>query len=98
MKASWDVAQCSLGVDRRFGGAYCIQYQGDVYTPSESLFIILIMEVVCTSETSAYSNVTTRRYFPEGSDLHTLRRENLKYHILSMLIYTYFYISSDFLS
>jgi hypothetical protein len=31
----------------------------------------LIMEVVRTSETSVYSNETTRRYIPEGANLHT---------------------------
>jgi hypothetical protein len=36
------------------------------------------MEAVRTSETSVYSNETTWRYVPEGSKLHTRRRENLK--------------------
>jgi len=31
----------------------------------------LIMEAACTSETSIYSKETTRRYIPEGSNLHT---------------------------
>jgi head-tail adaptor len=35
------------------------------------------MEAVLTSETSAYFNVTTRRYILEDSKLHTRRRENL---------------------
>jgi hypothetical protein len=30
------------------------------------------------SETSVYSNETSRRYIPEGFNLHTRRRENLK--------------------
>jgi hypothetical protein len=29
-----------------------------------------MMEAVRTSETSVYSNETTRRYIPEGSNLH----------------------------
>jgi hypothetical protein len=33
--------------------------------------IILMMEVVCTSETSVTFNVTTGRYIPEESELHT---------------------------
>jgi hypothetical protein len=37
-----------------------------------------MMEAVRTSETSVYSKETTRRYIPEGSKLHTRRRENLK--------------------
>jgi hypothetical protein len=35
---------------------------------------------VHNSETSVYSDETTRRYIPEGSKLHTYRGENLKYH------------------
>jgi hypothetical protein len=38
----------------------------------------LMMEAVGTSETSVNFNVTTRRYIPEDSKLHTRRRENLK--------------------
>jgi hypothetical protein len=41
-----------------------------------------LMEAVCTSETSVYSNETTRRYIPVDSQLHTRRRENLKSHII----------------
>jgi hypothetical protein len=36
------------------------------------------MEAVRTSETSVYSNETTRRCIPESCHLHTRRRENLK--------------------
>jgi hypothetical protein len=36
-----------------------------------------MMEAACTSETSVYFNETTRRYIPEGSNIHTRRRENL---------------------
>jgi hypothetical protein len=38
------------------------------------------MEAVRTSETSIKINLTTRRYIPEESKLHTRRCENLKYH------------------
>jgi hypothetical protein len=38
----------------------------------------LMMEAVRTSETSVNFNVTTRRYIPEDSKLHTRRCENLK--------------------
>jgi hypothetical protein len=48
--AFWDVAPCRLiGVDRRFGGVYCLHRQGDE-------FIALMMEAIHTSETSVYSN------------------------------------------
>jgi hypothetical protein len=39
------------------------------------------MEAVRTFETSVHFNVTTRRYIPEDSKLHTRRRENLKCHV-----------------
>jgi hypothetical protein len=41
-------------------------------------FIALMMEAVRISETTVTFNVTTRRYIPEDSKLHTRRRENLK--------------------
>jgi hypothetical protein len=37
---------------------------------------------VRTSETSDNYNMTTRRYIPEDTELHTRRRENLKSHVL----------------
>jgi hypothetical protein len=40
--------------------------------------IALLMEALRTSERSVYSNDSTRRYIPEGFNLHTRRRENLK--------------------
>jgi hypothetical protein len=44
-----------------------------------------IMEAARTSETSA-NNYFTLQYIPEDkSELHTRRRENLKYHILSSM-------------
>jgi hypothetical protein len=41
-----------------------------------------MMEAVRTSETSVNFNVTTRRYIPEDSKLHTRSRKNLKSHIV----------------
>jgi hypothetical protein len=76
IRALWDVAPCNpIGVNRRFRGAYCFNLQGDEFTA-------LKIEAVRTTETSLYSNQTTRRYMPEGSNFHTRRRESLKYHIL----------------
>jgi hypothetical protein len=37
-------------------------------------------EAVLTSEASVCSNEITWRCIPEGCNLHTRRRENLKYH------------------
>jgi hypothetical protein len=42
--------------------------------------LALMREAVRTYETLVYSNENTRRYNPEGSNLHTRRRENLKSH------------------
>jgi hypothetical protein len=41
-------------------------------------FITLIMEAVSTSEISVYSNETTRRCIPEGSNIHIRRLENVE--------------------
>jgi hypothetical protein len=49
----------------------CLHHQG-----------ALMMEAARTSETSV-DNYFTRQYIPEDkSELHTLRRENLKSHML----------------
>jgi len=43
--------------------------------------LTLMVDEVSISETSIYSNETTRRYTPEGSYLHIRRRKKLKSHI-----------------
>jgi hypothetical protein len=45
------------------------------------LIIALMMEAARTSETSVNFNVTTRRYIPEDTKLHTRRHENMKSHM-----------------
>jgi hypothetical protein len=73
MRAFWDVAPCSLvGVDQRFRGAR---------TASIIRVIAVMIWAARISETSVYSNDTAWRYIPEGSHLHTRRRENLKSQI-----------------
>jgi hypothetical protein len=47
------------------------------------------IEAVRTSETSVNFNVTTLRYIPEDSKLHTRRRENLKSHINKVVLKSY---------
>jgi hypothetical protein len=44
------------------------------------------MEAVRASETSICSNETTRRYIPEGFNLHTRRRENMKSHFIHFIL------------
>jgi hypothetical protein len=79
----WDIAQRNLvEADGRFRSAYC--------TPSLerriSSAISLMMEAVCTYETSVYFNETKRRYTPEDYTIHTRRCENMKYYMLSKLL------------
>jgi hypothetical protein len=45
-------------------------------------FIALMLEAASTSETSVNFYQTTRRYNPEDSNLHTRRREHLKYYFV----------------
>jgi hypothetical protein len=45
-----------------------------------------MMEAARTSETSVDIQLRTRQYIPEDSELHTRRRENLKSHILNLLL------------
>jgi hypothetical protein len=65
-----------------------VQYREQVFSityiqkvRTASVIRAMMMEAVRTSETSVHFNVTTRRYIPEDSKLHTRRRENLKSHI-----------------
>jgi hypothetical protein len=52
-----------------------------------NMIIALMMEVVSTSERSVNMYQTTRRNIPEGSHLHTRRRESLKSHITHLFYY-----------
>jgi hypothetical protein len=57
MRAFWDIAPYSLGVDRRFRG-------------TASIITVMMTEAVHTSETSVYSNETALRYISERSYLN----------------------------
>jgi hypothetical protein len=46
----------------------------------------LMKEAVRTSETSANTYLTTQQYIVQDSKLHTRRRENLKSHIIDILL------------
>jgi hypothetical protein len=52
-----------VDVDRRLRGAYCLHLEGG------SSLIALMMETVCTSETSVNIYLTTRQYIPEDYKL-----------------------------
>jgi hypothetical protein len=76
-----DIAACSVvEVDT------CVS---KVRTAFIILIIALMMGAVRTSETPVCSNEATRRYIPEGSHVHTRRRENMKSHILQSCLTLY---------
>jgi len=52
----------------------------DVSEVRAACIITLMMEAARTSETLVDIQLKTRQYIPEGSELHTRRRENLKSH------------------
>jgi hypothetical protein len=53
-----------------------------VFWDVSAVYQALMMEAVCTSETSVYFNVTAQCYIPEDSKLHTHCCKNLKSHKL----------------
>jgi hypothetical protein len=52
----------------------------DVSGVRTASIIALMLEAARTSETSVKISLTTRKYTPEDSELHTRRCENLKPH------------------
>jgi hypothetical protein len=78
VRAFWDVAPCSLGVVPTF--------QRCVLPP----IIALMLEAVCTSETSVYSD-TTWCYISEGSNPHThpMRTWNLTFMLFMSMGWNY---------
>jgi hypothetical protein len=69
----------------------------DVSEVLTASIITLKMEAVRTSETSVYSNETTRRYISEESHLHTRLRENLKSERLCLNVFIYDLFNDAFL-
>jgi hypothetical protein len=67
MRAFWDRAPCSL-----------VEVDPDVSEDCTASIIRVVMEAVCTSETSVYFNKTTWCYIPEDSLLHPCHCEKLK--------------------
>jgi hypothetical protein len=64
----------------------------DISKVRTASIIALMMEAVRTSETLVNFNMTTRRYIPEDSNVHTRRRVNLKSHdfFSSLFVHTSF--------
>jgi hypothetical protein len=54
----------------------------DVSEVCAASIIALMMEAVCTSETSVDIQLRTQQYIPEDFELNTRRRENFKSHII----------------
>jgi hypothetical protein len=46
-----------------------------------------MMEAARISETSVDIQLRTRQYISEDSDLHTRRRENLKCHVVKIVLF-----------
>jgi hypothetical protein len=86
MRAFWYIAPCSLGVDRRFRGAYCLHHQGDEWPQRTAFITTLMMKAVRTSETSVYSNDTTWCDILEGS--HVLMEGRCSHPASSNLLTT----------
>jgi hypothetical protein len=89
----WDITPYSpLKVNQRFGGTHRLHLQSPRYMPSKkpawkkvanrascsAYSSTLKMEAMCSSETSADFQRTTRRYIPEDSTLYNHHCENLK--------------------
>jgi hypothetical protein len=85
----WYTTPCSpLKVNRRFGGTCRLHRQGrkisrtrkreNRWQAEQASFSALKMEAICSSETSADFQRTTRRYIPKDGTLHNHRCENLK--------------------
>jgi hypothetical protein len=75
----WDVTLCGSSKNQRCRGTYRFHHQGAriVKVPSSQTLVPLMMEVICSSESSVLTR-TTRRNSPEDDILHSHRRENLK--------------------
>jgi hypothetical protein len=73
MRAFWDVAPCSLGVDWRFRGVYCLPspWWWRQFAPVKRQYT---------------PRGTTWRHIPEGSHLHTCCHESLKSYIVVLLL------------
>jgi len=49
MISLWDIALCSLEVDRRFRGAYCLHYQGDKTSSTSRLHFDISQKAITYS-------------------------------------------------
>jgi hypothetical protein len=58
----------------------------DVSEVRAAFIIALMMETARTSGTSVDIYLATQQYFPEDSELHTRRRENLKSHMFTEIV------------
>jgi hypothetical protein len=78
----WDVTLCGSCKNRRFGGVYRLNEQGEKnQEASRSLIPVTLMrEALLSSETSVLIRATWR-HIPKDGILHSHRRVNLKSYI-----------------
>jgi hypothetical protein len=81
----WDVTPCGSCKNRLFRGMYLLHHQGDKNrgnrnNVSSPILVILMMEAIRSSETSALTKVTRRNILEVGIR-HSHRRGNLKSYI-----------------
>jgi hypothetical protein len=89
----WDMTPYSpLSVNRLFRGIYRLHLQGRRNKFSKKpLSKQVLVEAICSSETSVDTQRTTRRHIPGDDTLHNHRCENLK----TYFIFSYFTVNYD---
>jgi hypothetical protein len=63
IRASWDIVSCSLvGVDQRFGGVYCLHYQGNEFIALMVILGFVFLLLIPNATNEAYESVYLFQY------------------------------------